>query len=58
MTKYFAVVEGGGTKFNCAIVDRQKKIYMEHRVATTTPDETLNAVVAFFNTQKKNRLRF
>jgi fructokinase len=53
MTKYFAVVEGGGTKFNCAIVDRQKKIYMEHRVATTTPDETLNAVVAFFNTQKK-----
>lgn len=53
MTEYFAVIEGGGTKFNCAIVDAQKKIYSEHRVATTTPDETLNAVIAFFDNQKR-----
>ncbi len=53
MTKYFAVIEGGGTKFNCAIVDAQKEICAEHRVATSTPDETLGAVVAFFDNQKK-----
>jgi fructokinase len=58
MTKYFAVVEGGGTKFNCAIVDGQKKIYSEHRVATTTPDKTLNAVVAFFESQKNKGYDF
>ena len=53
MTTYFAVIEGGGTKFNCAIVDGQKKIYAESRVTTSTPDTTLGAVVAFFDKQKK-----
>lgn len=58
MTTYFAVVEGGGTKFNCAIVDEQRRIYAQHRVATTRPKDTLNEVVAFFETQKKRGLHF
>jgi fructokinase len=58
MTIYFAVIEGGGTKFNCAIVDAQKEICAEHRVATSTPDETLDAVVAFFDSQKKKGYDF
>lgn len=58
MTKYFAVVEGGGTKFNCAIVDAHKKIYVEERIATTTPKETLGAVVAFFNQQQSHGYHF
>jgi fructokinase len=52
MTKYFAVIEGGGTKFNCAIFDAQKQICAKYRVPTSTPDATLGAVVAFFESQK------
>jgi fructokinase len=58
MTKYFAVIEGGGTKFNCAIVDAQKHICAECRVATSTPDATLGAVVDFFESQKNKGFDF
>lgn len=52
MTKYYAVIEAGGTKFNCAIVDAKRNIYAEQRVGTTTPDKTLSEVNAFFLDQK------
>lgn len=52
MTELFAVIEAGGTKFNCAIISAQKDILAEVRIPTTTPDETLNAVITFFNDQK------
>lgn len=52
MSNYFAVIEAGGTKFNCAILDSQRNILAETRIPTTTPDETLSASIAFFNAQK------
>ena len=52
MQECFAVIEAGGTKFNCAIVNAKRDILAEARVPTTTPVETLAEVVRFFNQQK------
>ncbi len=49
---FYAVIEAGGTKFNCAIVDENRNIIEELRVPTTTPAETLSACVDFFKHQK------
>ncbi|WJG09821.1 ROK family protein [Aliiglaciecola sp. LCG003] len=49
---YYAVVEGGGTKFNCAIVDEQRNIHVSHRISTTTPQETIALVCDFFIQQR------
>lgn len=40
-------VEAGGTKFVCAI-GREREIIEQTRIATTTPAETLAAVIAYF----------
>jgi fructokinase len=48
----FGSIEGGGTKFVCAVIDEQNQILAEMRVPTTTPDETLNACLDFFNQQQ------
>ena len=48
MTIYGAV-EGGGTKFNCLVARDKDDILAEVRIATTTPVETMAAVVAFFD---------
>ncbi len=53
MSEFFAAVEAGGTKFRAAIVDPELTIVDEVRIATTTPDETLSAVEAFFAGQPK-----
>lgn len=58
MSDYFAVIEAGGTKFNCAIVNAEREILAEQRVATTTPDTTLGAVVTFFKQQKAAGFNF
>ena len=50
---YYAVIEAGGTKFNCAIVTPDKDIVAEIRIPTTTPEETLSATVAFFSAQRE-----
>lgn len=55
---YIAVIEAGGTKFNCAIIDSNRNIIIEERIDTTTPDETLTLVIAFFNHQKENGYNF
>lgn len=48
----FGSIEGGGTKFVCAVGD-SKNIQAETRIPTTTPDETMNQVIAFFKEQEK-----
>ncbi|MCC2606881.1 ROK family protein [Planctobacterium marinum] len=58
MTEYFAVIEAGGTKFNCAIIDKHRDIAASIRIPTTTPEQTLSACVDFFNEQKQAGLSF
>ncbi len=41
-------IEAGGTKFLCAVADRNGQVLGETRIATTTPAETLGATTAFF----------
>ena len=41
-------IEAGGTKFLCAVTDRDGSTLRETRIATTTPAETLGAASAFF----------
>ncbi len=48
----YGSIEGGGTKFICAIGASQN-IIAETRIPTTTPGETMRQVVAFFKTQEK-----
>jgi fructokinase len=47
----FGGIEGGGTKFVCAISERSGNILVETRFPTTTPKETLDQALAFFQTQ-------
>ena len=42
-------IEAGGTKFLCAISDRDGAILMQTRIPTLTPEETLGAATAFFS---------
>lgn len=49
--QYYAVIEAGGTKFNCAIVDANRTIYAQTRINTTTPDETIAQTIDFFKQQ-------
>ena len=44
----FGAIEGGGTKFICAVGTAPDDIRRETRIPTTTPDETLGRVIAFF----------
>lgn len=46
-SKIFAGIEGGGTKFICAVADANNHILAETRIATTTPDETLGRCADF-----------
>jgi fructokinase len=48
MTKLFGGMEGGGTKFVCAVGSGPDKIIDEIRFPTSTPDETLLQAIAFF----------
>ena len=48
----FGGMEGGGTKFVCAVGRGPDAIVDEIRLQTTTPDETLSQAIAFF--QKYN----
>lgn len=50
--QFYACIEAGGTKFNCAIIDNQRNIVEQTRIPTTTPAETLSASVAFFKGQQ------
>ncbi|HNH80242.1 MAG TPA: ROK family protein [Anaerolineales bacterium] len=48
MEKLFGGIEGGGTKFNCAVGNGPENILAEARFATTTPAETIRQVCDFF----------
>ncbi len=46
-------IEAGGTKFLCAVADRDGRILAETRIAPRTPAETLGAAGAFFRDAKR-----
>jgi len=48
----FGGIEGGGTKFVCAIGDENGQILARDRVATTDPASTLAQVVRYFKEQE------
>jgi fructokinase len=48
MTKLYGALEGGGTKFVCAVGSSPEHILEEVRFPTTTPIETISRAVAFF----------
>lgn len=48
MRRLYGAVEGGGTKFQMLLGTGPKDIADEERIPTTTPDETLGRVIAFF----------
>ena len=47
----FGAIEGGGTKFVCAVGKADGNILAETRFPTTTPKETLARAIAFFQEQ-------
>lgn len=53
----FGGIEGGGTKFVCAVGAGPGQIDAETRFATTTPAETLERAIDFFKEQEKERGR-
>ena len=52
MTPLFGGIEAGGTKFVCAIGSGPDDIRAEARFPTTTPEETIGRVIAFFREQR------
>ena len=46
--KVYGAIEGGGTKFNCLVATGPDHILEETRIPTTTPEETLAAVIEFY----------
>ena len=46
--KLFGGIEGGGTKFICAVGTSPDDIRREERFPTTTPNETLDKAIRFF----------
>ncbi|MBC7876291.1 MAG: ROK family protein [Anaerolineales bacterium] len=49
----FGGIEGGGTKFICAVGTAPNDICAETRIPTTTPEETLTNAITFFKEQQK-----
>lgn len=45
---YYGGIEAGGTKFICAVANEQLEIVEKISIPTTTPEETLAHVIAFF----------
>jgi fructokinase len=51
-TPLFGGIEGGGTKFVCAVSSGPADVRAEARFPTTTPQETLQRVINFFQEQE------
>lgn len=51
----YGAIEAGGTKFVCAIGDKDLNVIEKISFLTTTPKETMTSVIDFFN-QYKNEL--
>ena len=54
MTQLFGGVEGGGTKFICAVGTAPDDIRRETRFPTTTPEATLGQVITFFKEAERD----
>ncbi|MEJ5226161.1 MAG: ROK family protein [Anaerolineales bacterium] len=52
MTALYGGIEGGGTKFVCAVGSGPGDIRAEVRFPTTTPEETLGKAIDFFRAQE------
>ncbi|WKZ41575.1 MAG: ROK family protein [Anaerolineales bacterium] len=50
--RLYGGIEGGGTKFICAVGTGPGNIRAEARIPTTTPEETISQVVDFFKHQE------
>jgi fructokinase len=48
MTDLYGGIEGGGTKFNCAVGSGPDHLVDEIRIPTTTPTETVQRICEFF----------
>lgn len=46
---YYGAIEAGGTKFVCAVSDDNYEILERVSIPTTTPNQTMNQVFAFFD---------
>lgn len=46
---YLGAVEAGGTKFICAVSDKELNIINKISIPTSTPEETINQVFLFFD---------
>jgi predicted NBD/HSP70 family sugar kinase len=54
-TKLYATIEGGGTKFICAVMDAERRILTEARFPCQNPSETIaNCLNFFLTTQSKH----
>ena len=53
-TPLYGAIEGGGTKFICAVGSGPNNIRAEARFETTTPKETMGHVIEFFKQQEEN----
>jgi fructokinase len=47
-TKLYAAIEGGGTKFICAVMDAERRILTEARFPCQSPTETIANCLTFF----------
>ncbi|HWU04151.1 MAG TPA: ROK family protein, partial [Novosphingobium sp.] len=47
----YGLIEAGGTKFVLGIAQEDGTIIARHRLATTTPDETIGAAIAWMRAQ-------
>jgi fructokinase len=54
-TQLFGGIEAGGTKFLCIVGSGPQHIKAQVRIETTTPDETLNKVIQFFQPYTKEK---
>lgn len=57
MTLYKGAIEAGGTKFNCAIMSEQREIIAQTRIPTTSPEETIGKVIAFYHENADRNLK-
>lgn len=48
MTEFYGSLEAGGTKFVVAIGNKQGDIIEQEKIPTTTPKETIESVIVFF----------
>ena len=56
ITMKLGALEAGGTKMVCAIGDETGKIYEQVSIATTTPEETIPKLIAYFQDKQIDAL--